>query len=42
VTPLPRPVNWIMGRLLGVSDRNLDLVEGMRATLARLRKAAES
>lgn len=41
VTPLPQAVNWVMGKLLGVRDRNADLSSGMRQTLERVRRAAE-
>lgn len=34
--------NWLNGLMLGVDDRDLDLMEGMRTTLARIKAAAES
>ena len=41
LTPSPRWMNWVVTRLMGVKDREADLVEGMRTTLQRLRHAAE-
>ncbi|MDP8930656.1 MAG: SRPBCC family protein [Actinomycetota bacterium] len=33
--------NWLNGKVLGVADRDADLQEGMRATLARIKAVAE-
>lgn len=33
--------NWFDGLMLGVEDRNADLQEGLRTTLARIKAAAE-
>lgn len=41
LTPSPALVNWMVLRLMGVTDRQADLVEGMRQTLGRVRAAAE-
>jgi Polyketide cyclase / dehydrase and lipid transport len=41
LTPSPGWLNWIVTRLMGVRDREADLLEGMRTTLQRLRQAAE-
>lgn len=32
---------WLNGKLLGIADRDADLQEGMRATLGRIKEAAE-
>jgi Polyketide cyclase / dehydrase and lipid transport len=37
-----RIVNWFNGLLLGVADRDDDLLAGMRTTLARIKAAAEA
>lgn len=34
--------NWFNGLVLGVEDRDADLMEGMRTTLARINEAAEN
>ena len=34
--------NWFNGLVLGVEDRDADLMEGMRTTLARINAAAEN
>lgn len=39
--PAPALATWFPGVLLGVVDRDADLVAGMRATLDRLKQAAE-
>lgn len=39
--PVPALGNWIQGKLLGVADRDADLLAGMRATLERLKQVAE-
>jgi Polyketide cyclase / dehydrase and lipid transport len=41
-TPSPAAANWVVLRLMGVADRQADLVQGMRQTLDRLRAAAEA
>jgi hypothetical protein len=41
LTPSPAAVNWMVLTLIGVTDRQADLVEGMRQTLERIRAAAE-
>jgi hypothetical protein len=33
--------NWFNGLLLGIDDRDADLLDGMRTTLARIKAAAE-
>ena len=33
--------NWFNGLMLGVDDRDADLLEGMRTTLARIKESAE-
>ncbi len=37
-----RITNWLNGLLLGVADRDEDLLAGMRTTLARIKAAAEA
>lgn len=39
--PAPALATWIQGKLLGVDDRDADLVAGMHATLARIKRVAE-
>ncbi|HUP73351.1 MAG TPA: hypothetical protein VM282_09920 [Acidimicrobiales bacterium] len=34
--------NWFNGLVLGIEDRDADLIEGMRTTLARIKEAAEN
>jgi len=41
LTPSPAWMNWLVGKLMGVDDREADLLLGMRTTLERLRRAAE-
>jgi hypothetical protein len=41
LTPSPAVVNWMVLKLMGVTDRQSDFVEGMRPTLGRVRAAAE-
>lgn len=41
LTPSPGWMNWLVGKLMGVDDREADLLQGMRATLERMRSAAE-
>jgi Polyketide cyclase / dehydrase and lipid transport len=41
LTPSPAWMNCIVTRLMGVQDREADLLEGMRTTLQRLRQTAE-
>lgn len=41
VKPVQAFANWLQGLLLGVDDRDADLVAGMRATLERLKQVAE-
>jgi Polyketide cyclase / dehydrase and lipid transport len=41
LTPSPGWMNWLVGVLTGVRDREADLLQGMRITLERLRIAAE-
>jgi hypothetical protein len=42
LTPSPAWADWLVLRLIGVTDRDADLVDGMRQTLARIRAAAEA
>lgn len=42
VKPTPTPVEWLVDKMIGVTDRDADLQEGMRQTLARLKGAAEA
>lgn len=41
LTPSPALVNWMVLKLIGVTDRQADLVEGMRQTLGQARATAE-
>jgi len=41
LTPSPGWLNWLVGALMGVKDREADLMQGMRITLERVRSAAE-
>jgi hypothetical protein len=41
LTPSPAWANRVVLKLIGVTDRDADLVEGMRQTLSRVRAAAE-
>jgi len=42
LTPSPAALNRVVLLLLGVTDRQADLVQGMRHTLERIRAAAEA
>jgi hypothetical protein len=42
VKPDWRITNWFNGILLGVADRDADLLAGMRTTLAGIKAAAEA
>ena len=42
VKPDWRITNWLNGLLLGVADRDEDLLAGLRTTLARIKEAAEA
>jgi hypothetical protein len=39
--PLGSAISWVMEKLLGSSDRDADLHQGMTTTLARIKAAAE-
>jgi hypothetical protein len=41
LTPSPGWLNWVVGVLMGIRDREADLHQGMRTTLERIRLAAE-
>lgn len=40
--PLPRVTSWFTAKWVGSADRDEDLREGMRTTLARIKAAAEA
>lgn len=42
VKPDWRVTNWFNGLLLGVADRDEDLLAGMRTTVARIKETAEA
>jgi hypothetical protein len=39
--PLPTAMNWLTKKWVGSSDRDADLHQGMRVTLARIKASAE-
>ncbi len=40
--PLPKAMAWLTAKWVGSADRDADLREGMQATLARIKHAAEA
>jgi uncharacterized protein YndB with AHSA1/START domain len=40
-SPLPKAMNWVTEKWVGSPDRDADLAEGMKVTLARIKAAAE-